>query len=222
MTEPDDLPPLPEPVAYQLSGNRHRFRLNPPDNSFYASEWGGIFTADQMRAYARAARAAAPERDDGMPASTDERYLRRLLAYRVNLPMAYYDDGEAHGAEHGIQIDFMREPVADIDAKLRALNVARAEVAAAPAQPADDRLIETLEKRYGLSFLGSEKSLAHFARDWVFLTTPEPAAPPQPALTDEQIDIEWRKLCDSDKYPRVRDLIRAFARAVLLGAGGAK
>jgi hypothetical protein len=35
-------------------------------------------------------------------------------------------DPEAQGHEHGITIDFMREPVADIDAKLRALNVARA------------------------------------------------------------------------------------------------
>lgn len=58
-----------------------------------------------------------PERTDGMPASADERYLRRLLAVRVGIPGAYYDDGEA---------------AAEIDAKLRALNVARAEV----AQPA--------------------------------------------------------------------------------------
>lgn len=94
-----------------------------------------------------AARAALSEpepgvgatRDDGMPARAPERYLRRLLAYRVSLPHAYYDDGEAHGAEHGISIDFMREPVADIDAKLRALNVARAECAAAqsPAMPVE-------------------------------------------------------------------------------------
>ena len=65
--------------------------------------------------------------DSGMPGDADERYLRRLLAYRVAMPGAYYDDGEAQGHEHGITIDFMREPVADIDAKLRALNVARAE-----------------------------------------------------------------------------------------------
>jgi hypothetical protein len=66
-------------------------------------------------------------RDDGMPGDPDERYLRRLLAVRVAMPHAYYDDGEAQGQGHGIVIDFMREPVADIDAKLRALNVARAE-----------------------------------------------------------------------------------------------
>ena len=66
-----------------------------------------------------------------MPASADERHLRRLLALRVSMPHTYYDDGEASGHEHGISIDFMREPVADIDAKLRALNVARAEVSAA-------------------------------------------------------------------------------------------
>ena len=67
----------------------------------------------------------------GMPASADERYLRRLLAARVAMPHTYMDDGEAQGQEHGISIDFMREPVADIDAKLRALNVARMECATA-------------------------------------------------------------------------------------------
>ena len=66
-------------------------------------------------------------RGDGMPASSNERHLRRMLAARVAMPHTYYDDGEAQGQEHGISIDFMREPVADIDAKLRALNVARME-----------------------------------------------------------------------------------------------
>jgi hypothetical protein len=57
----------------------------------------------------------------------DERVaLRHLLAVRVGMPHTYYDDGEAQGQEHGITIDFMRDPVADIDAKLRALNVKRA------------------------------------------------------------------------------------------------
>jgi hypothetical protein len=71
-------------------------------------------------------------RTDGMPASASERHLRRLLAVRVSMPHTYYDDGEAQGQEHGIRIDFMREPVADIDAKLRALNVARAECLKTP------------------------------------------------------------------------------------------
>jgi hypothetical protein len=74
-----------------------------------------------------------PERRaDGMPTSADERYLRRLLAVRVGMPGLYLDDGEASGQQHGISIDFMREPVADIDAKLRALNVARLEVKPLP------------------------------------------------------------------------------------------
>lgn len=73
-------------------------------------------------------RPVPERRPDGMPTSADERYLRRLLARRVGMPQTYYDDGEAQGQEHGIVIDFMREPVADIDAKLRALNVARFEV----------------------------------------------------------------------------------------------
>ncbi len=70
-------------------------------------------------------------RADGMLGDPDERHLRRLLAVRVGMPGLYLDDGEASGHEHGIVIDFMREPVADIDAKLRALNVARAEANAA-------------------------------------------------------------------------------------------
>ena len=71
-------------------------------------------------------------RADGMPGDPDERALRRLLAVRVAMPHTYYDDGEAQGHEHGISIDFMREPVADIDAKLRALNAARAECSKTP------------------------------------------------------------------------------------------
>ena len=62
---------------------------------------------------------------DGMPSSATERALRRMLAVRVAMPHTYFDDGEASGHEHGISIDFMREPVADIEAKLCALNVAR-------------------------------------------------------------------------------------------------
>lgn len=96
------------------------------------SEYGytaGAFAELKAKAEARAVR------DDGMPARQPERHLRRLLAGRVNMPHAYYDDGEAHGMEHGISIDFMREPVADIDAKLRALGVARyeCELAATPS-----------------------------------------------------------------------------------------
>lgn len=66
-------------------------------------------------------------RDDGMPGDPDERHLRRLLALYVAMPLTYFDDGEASGWEKGISIDFMREPVVDIDAKLHALGVARAE-----------------------------------------------------------------------------------------------
>lgn len=54
-------------------------------------------------------------------ASADERWL---LAAHVGIPCAYMDDGEAQGQQHGISFDFMREPVTDIDAKLRALAVA--------------------------------------------------------------------------------------------------
>lgn len=86
-----------------------------------------------------AAQAQASEelRADGMPASANERYLRRLLALRAAMPHTYYDDGEAQGEELGVVIDFMREPVADIDAKLRALNCARAGRASSQAVPID-------------------------------------------------------------------------------------
>ena len=67
-----------------------------------------------------------------MPASADERHLRRLLALRVGMPYTYWDDGEAFGQEHSISIDFMRETVAEIEAKLRALNVARLECSKTP------------------------------------------------------------------------------------------
>ena len=72
-----------------------------------------------------------------LPTSAAERHLRRLLAVRVGMPHTYFDDGEAQGNEHGISIDFMREPVEHIDAKLRALNVARAECAKPEAQHPD-------------------------------------------------------------------------------------
>ena len=79
----------------------------------YLSEFDGVDAGHVERAFAAGRQA--------------ERHIRRLLAVRVAMPHTYYDDGEAQGQEHGIVIDFMREPVADIDAKLRALNVARAE-----------------------------------------------------------------------------------------------
>ncbi len=50
-------------------------------------------------------------------------------------------------------------------------------------------LIETLQKRYSISMLGSEKSLLHFARDWDFLTTPEPR------ITAAQV-AELKRLAD--------------------------
>jgi hypothetical protein len=73
-----------------------------------------------------------PERRaDGMPSSADERKLRRMYAVRVGMPGLYTDDGEASGSQHGISIDFMREPVADVVAKVLALEVARYECATA-------------------------------------------------------------------------------------------
>ena len=86
-----------------------------------------------------------------LPTSAAERHLRRLLAVRVGMPHTYFDDGEAQGNEHGISIDFMREPVEHIDAKLRALNVARAECAKPEAQQsseADEELCRQAMQRW--------------------------------------------------------------------------
>lgn len=77
-------------------------------------------------------RLGPERRADGMPTSADERKLRRMYAVRVGMPNLYMDDGEASGSEHGIQIDFMREPVADIAAKVLALEVARYECRKTP------------------------------------------------------------------------------------------
>lgn len=74
---------------------------------------------------AAAALPALKIRGDGMPISADERRLRRMLAMRTGISHMYADDGEMQGEEHGISIDFMREPVADIEAKLVSINLAR-------------------------------------------------------------------------------------------------
>lgn len=75
-----------------------------------------------------------------MPSDPEKRHLRRLLAVRVGMPNTYYGDGEAHGAEHGIRIDFMRDSVADIETKLRALEIARYECLNAVIQrPAESK-----------------------------------------------------------------------------------
>jgi hypothetical protein len=128
------------------------------------------------------------ERGDGMPASADERYLRRLLAARVGIPGMYYDDGEAHGAQHGISIDFMREPVADIDAKLRALNVARAALAQQEQEqePVAWTLTETLDRREttttGYLWFSDPQNSA-----WTPLYTAPPRRKWQ-SLSEEEID----------------------------------
>ena len=173
--------------------------------------------------------ALAEQRSDGMPSSSDERHLRRLLAARVGMPNTYYDDGEAHGVEYGINIDFMREPVADIDAKLRALNVARAALAEQPAEPVawiDPKHLEWLRQSpdnmtgAGLAARKPKNS------DLVPLyTAPQPAK--RKPLTDEEIDrvtdVQWA----SNNHKPIYAAHRAYARAVIAayerknGIGGA-
>lgn len=82
-------------------------------------------------------------RDDGMPASADERALRRMLASRYYADGLYMDDGEASGILHGVPIDFMRDAVDDIDDKLRRVGQAKlaAEQAAQQGEPATGNLM---------------------------------------------------------------------------------
>ena len=61
----------------------------------------------------------------------------------------------------------------------------KAEPAPEPVAATKDELLQLVEKlqtRYRLSFLGSEKAMLHFARDWAFLT--EPDARPAPATQE--------------------------------------
>ncbi len=122
------LPPLPE---FEQWWREHFLEATPQDESFAEAK----LCARVVWGAALAQRQQVPERrPDGMPVSDEERYLRRLLAARSGIFGAYFDDGEAYGQEHGIVIDFMRESVADIDAKLRALGVARALTTPQPPQ----------------------------------------------------------------------------------------
>lgn len=107
-----------------------------------------------------AATAAPVARTDGMPASAAERLLRRLLAARVSMPGAYYDDGEAHGTEHGIQIDFMREPAVDLAVKLQLLNEARAKCAApAPVAQFNREKLHRAMRNLGFTTNGQTEDL---------------------------------------------------------------
>lgn len=65
------------------------------------------------------------KREDGMPVSRDERKLRRMLASRSGFPHLYTDDGEANGECLGVFIDFMRDSVDSIEAKLADSTMAR-------------------------------------------------------------------------------------------------
>jgi hypothetical protein len=73
---------------------------------------------DLNAALAASQEPAQAVRSDGMPASADERYLRRILAQYSGIEGIYFDDGEASGQSHDIVIDFMRDSVKDLDIKL--------------------------------------------------------------------------------------------------------
>ncbi len=133
-------------------------------------------------------------RDDGMPDNADERHLRRLLAARVAMPGLYTDDGEAYGAQHGVSIDFMREPVAHIDAKLRALNVARLEMAQQQGEPV------AYLKQFGAG--GRRVDLHPECEPWLAVMeptiTPLYTAPPAPAAAPAWVwnpaSLKWERV----------------------------
>lgn len=87
----------------------------------------------------------------------DEHVLRRLLALRSGIPHLYLDDGEAQGEEQGIRIDFMREPVADLEVKLLALNAARMECREPQGEQIDalPAGLLTVEHRPGIAYSGA-------------------------------------------------------------------
>lgn len=220
-------PTVVEPVPELL---REHFK---PRIDFYADKHPALLVrqlATELRwFYATPPRAptVVEPRTDGMPSNADERYLRRLLAHQVCVPQAYYDDGEAHGTEHGIQIDFMRESVADIDAKLRALGVARY-AATPPRAP-------TMVEPCGWAQLGTLNGRLYLREVYDRSPYPPPAdivrnmnlvpvfaaTPPRAALTDEQLDAifleQWGT--QSGHSPLA---FRVYARAVLAASEGGK
>ena len=142
-------------------------------------------------------------RDDGMPTSAEERHLRRLLALRAAMPHAYYDDGEAQGTEHGIIIDFMREPVAHIDAKLRALNVARA--IAKQSEPAREPVgylpayeLNRLQSGHDGRLRSAKFGASALDGDVAVYTAP----PPAPVAQQEPVAwlVKWANAYDGEAY----------------------
>lgn len=57
--------------------------------------------------------------------SSSERKLRFMLARAISMHLAYYEDGEASGTEKGVTIDFMRDPVDELDRKIQVLQLKR-------------------------------------------------------------------------------------------------
>ena len=148
----------------------------------------------------RKAPAPVAQRDDGMPTSADERALRRLLAARVAMPHTYMDDGEAHGHQHGIGIDFMREPVGDIDAKLRALNVARIECAA-PAPVAQDAGLMPLIEDYAKAIHDGDDAACVVLRRTIEASLEQPAPAPVAHPADDPDSWEANAQYLLDKCP---------------------
>jgi len=100
----------------------------------------GCVGHDCAECRAREAQPRQDRRPDGMLTSRDERHLRRLLGLRSGIQGIYHDDGEMYGQEGGISIDFMRDPVDEIDSKMLEMGRARLNAQLAQPQPADSRI----------------------------------------------------------------------------------
>ena len=77
-------------------------------------------------------------------------------------------------------LELGRGHAAEDAAPLRTL---AAEPAPEPVAATKDELLQLVEKlqtRYRLSFLGSEQAMLDFARDWAFLTEPDARPAPEP------------------------------------------
>jgi hypothetical protein len=156
----------------------------------------GIYAEVWKAMQAAAPVVAQPERrPDGMPTSPDERRLRRLLWSHITMAHTYYDDGEAAGQEHGISIDFMREPVADIGAKLRALNVARLEcatlVVAQPTWVSVDTEMPASGRIVLVCYANSHDNLRRVRAKWVRAKTVESGSESDIGEYDEESDCYY-------------------------------
>lgn len=149
----------------------------------------GCVGHDCAECRAREAQPQPARRPDGTPTSKVERYLRRLLGARSGIRGLYTDDGEMQGEEGGINIDFMRDSVEEIEHKL--LDLGRARLNAQQAQPQPPEILATYQGKSG-------RRQHHTANAWLYpgdaiaviqQAQPQPMNPWQQAIDDEMVAL---------------------------------